>query len=150
MTRSIPLTISPATGATRRSPRLEEKRSRSTADIAPALWAEKTSSGAIRRLNLDDANKVQEVWLTKHALRRNVQAVRGTARDDGWFTPEDGSHAFRLGKDCFFTREEAQEYADGKRRQLIASLKRRIGSLESLLKSDDQPSARRRRSKSAA
>lgn len=91
-----------------------------------------TSMGAIRQLTVRALEEIKEVWLAKHVLTQKVQRIRGTAREDGWFTPDDGSTSFRLGKDCFLTREEAHEHANTRRRKKIDALSRQIQRIEAL------------------
>lgn len=91
-----------------------------------------TSMGAIRQLTLHALNEIKEVWLAKHVLTQKVQRIRGTAREDGWFTPNDGSTSFRLGKDCFLTCEEAHEHANTRRRKKMEALYRQIQRIEAL------------------
>ena len=73
------------------------------------------------------------MFITKYALTAGIQERDDlNVREDGFAYGKPGFESFKVGRDCFHTREEAATAAEAVRLKRIASLESQIAKLREL------------------
>ena len=73
------------------------------------------------------------MFITKYALTKGIQERDDLkVKDDGFAYGKPGYESFKVGRECFHTREEAAAAAEALRLKRIASLESQIDKLRKL------------------
>lgn len=85
---------------------------------------------------MTDKTKNKTMWLSKYALTngvvREIKVCDSYKSDDYIREAGDAYCFYRVGRECFQTREEAIADAERRRKAKIASLKKQTAKLEAL------------------
>ena len=77
----------------------------------------------------------KKIYIAKYALSAGIKEAEIDNRynnDEGWIWPKGCCMNFELGKQVFYTKEEAIKQAEKMRLKKIESLKKQIKKLENL------------------